>query len=332
MKNSILLLLKTFTVMLTLSSVSAVCASPLFAAADIYPSKPVRLIVPNAPGAGPDIFARLMAVKLSERLAKQFIVENHAGAGGVIGSEMAAKAVPDGYTLLFVAAFYPNNAALYKLPFDPVNSFTPIAKLGSSPAALFVHPSVPANSVKELIALAKQKPGQLLWAASGVGSNQHLQAELFKTKTGIDVKIVQFKGGSSFMNDILGGHSQIGISTIVQAIPFIKAGNVRALGVGGLKRSTILPDVPTISEAGVPGYEATGWWGMLAPAGTPVAIVEKLNNEFKAILISDELKKFFASEGAQMDYLAPAEFGAFVSEQITRWTQVVKDANIKVEN
>jgi tripartite-type tricarboxylate transporter receptor subunit TctC len=299
--------------------------------ADVYPSKPVRVIMPNAPGAGPDIFGRIMAAKLSERLGKQFIVENHAGAGGVIGSEMAAKAAPDGYTLLFVAAFYPNNAALYKLPFDPVNAFTPLAKLGSSPATLFVNPSVPANSVKELIALAKQKPGQLNWASSGVGSNQHLQAELFKTKAGIDVKIVQFKGGSTFMNDILGGHSQIGISTIVQAIPYIKAGQVRVLGTGGLKRSTILPDVPTISEAGVPGYEATGWWGMLAPAGTPAPIVEKLNNEFKAILTSDELKKFFVTEGAQMDYLGPTEFGSFVSEQITRWSQVVKEANIKLE-
>ncbi len=324
-------LFKTFLILCALSLVLATSEATLFAAADAYPSKPVRLIVPIPPGSSPDSVGRLIAAKLSERLGKQMIVENHGGAGGVLGSEMVAKGAPDGYTLLIIAAFYPINAAVYKLPFDPVNSFTPVAKLGSGPSLLVVHPSVPAKSVKELIALAKQKPGQLVWATSGVGSNQHLAAELFKMKTGIDVKIVQFKGGGPALTDLLGGHSQIATSTLSTLLPHIKSGKLRVLGTGGKKRSDILPDVPTIAEAGVPGYEVTGWWGILAPAGTPAPVVDRLNKELKAILTSDEIKKLFLSEGSEVEYLGPTEFAQFVAGEITRWSHVVKEGNIKVE-
>jgi tripartite-type tricarboxylate transporter receptor subunit TctC len=313
------------------SLILAVFAASVLAAADVYPSKPVRLVVPIPPGSGPDLLGRLIATKLTERLGKQVIVENHGGAGGVIGSEMVAKAAPDGYTLLFISASYPNNAAIYKLPFDPVNSFTPIAKLGSSMSALVVHPSIPANSVKELIALAKQKPGQLIWATSGVGSNQHLQAELFKIKAGIDIKIVQFKGGGQAMIDLVGGHSHIGLGGITSMSSYIESGKLRVLATGGKKRSTILPNVPTISEAGVPGYEAAGWWGIIAPAGTPAAIIDRLNQELKAILATDDIKKWALSEGADMDYLGPNEFGQFVASEIIIMTRIVKEANIKVD-
>jgi tripartite-type tricarboxylate transporter receptor subunit TctC len=331
MKDIKSLLFKSSLLLFALSLVLAASAVTLFAAADTYPSKPVRFIVPIPPGSSTDLVGRLIATQLTERLGKQVIVENRGGAGGVIGSEMVAKAAPDGYTFLVIAGFYPINAAVYKLPFDPVKSFAPIAKLGSGPSLLVVHPSVPANSVKELIALAKQKPGQLIWATSGVGSNQHLGAELFKMMASIDVKIVQFKGGGPAMVDLLGGHSQIAISSISTPLPYIKSGKLKVLGTGGKKRSTLLPDVPTIAEAGLPGYEATGWWGILAPAGTPAPIVARMNKEIKEILNSDDVKKLFLSEGSEVDYLGPAEFGSYLEREITQWTRVVKEANIKVE-
>ena len=223
------------------------------------------------------------------------------------------------------------NPALYKLPFDPMKSFIPIAKLGSGPNSLTVHPSVPANSVKELIALTKEKPGQLICGCAGVGSFQHMGTELFKIMTDIDFKIVQFKGGGPAMIDLLGGHSQFSFGSLIQTIPHIQSGKFRVLGTGGLKRSTVLPDVPTIAEAGVPGYEATNWWGILAPAGTPAPIVDRLNKEIKTILISAEVKKLFLKEGAEVDYLGPAEFGPFIEREIAKWGKVVKEANIKVE-
>jgi tripartite-type tricarboxylate transporter receptor subunit TctC len=244
---------------------------------------------------------------------------------------MAAKASPDGYTLLIVSAAYGFNPALYTLPFDPVKSFVPVAKLGSGPNSLTVHPSVPANTVKELIALAKQKPGQLICGSAGVGSFQHMGTELFKMMAGVDFKIVQFKGGGPAMIDQLGGHSQFSFGSLIQTLPHIQSGKFRILATGGLKRSAILPSVPTIAEAGVPGYEATNWWGILAPAGTPAPIVERLNKEIKTLLASAEVQKLFLNEGADVDYLGPAEFGPFIEKEIIKWGKVVKEANIKVE-
>jgi tripartite-type tricarboxylate transporter receptor subunit TctC len=286
---------------------------------------------PLSAGSSVDIIGRLIAGKLTERFGRPVIVENHGGAGGVVGSEMAARATPDGYTFLVVAALYPINAAVYKLPFDPVKSFTPVAKFGSSTMALVVHPSVPANSVKEFISLAKQKPGQLIWTASGVGSNQHLSAELFKLKTGTDFKIVQFSGGGTAANDLIGGHSHATVSTLAVLLPYIRSGKLRALATTGAKRSDVLPDVPTFAESGLSGYEVTGWWGLIAPAGTPAPIVDRLNKEIKTILTSDELKKFFQSQGAETDYMGPSEFGPYIADEIAQWQQVVKQANIQVQ-
>lgn len=300
-------------------------------AADPYPTKPIRLIIPFAPGGSNDIVGRLMAAKLSENLGKQVIVENKGGAGGVIGTEMAAKSAPDGYTLLIVSAAYSFNPSLYKkLSFDPVKDFTPVARLGSGPNSLTVHPSVPANSVKELIELAKQKPGQLINACAGVGSFQHMGTELFKMMTGIDFKIVQFKGGGPAMIDQLGGHSQFSLGSLIQTMPHVKSGKFRILGTGGAKRSKVFPDVPTIGET-VPGYQATNWWGILTPAGTPAPIVEKLSNEFKKILDTAEVQSIFEKQGADADYLDSAEFGPFIAGEITKWGKVVKDANIKAK-
>ena len=315
-----------------LIAVSTLLISPsAVLAADSYPSKPIKLIIPFPPGGSNDIAGRLIATKLSERLGKQVVVDNRGGAGGVLGSEMAAKSSPDGYTLLIVSAAYGFNPALYKLPFDPVKSFTPVAKLASGPNSLTVHPSVPANTVKELIALAKSKPGQLICGCAGVGSFQHMGTELFKMMAAIDFKIVQFKGGGPAMIDQLGGHSQFSLGSLIQTLPHIQSGKFRILATGGSKRSSILPNVPTIAEAGVPGYEATNWWGIVAPAGTPAPIVDRLNKEIKPLLSLADVQKLFMNEGADVDYLGPVEFGPFIEKEITKWGKVVKEANIKVE-
>jgi len=330
MANMKSILLKILGIMLVFSAVLAVSTATALLAADAYPSKVVRLIIPFATGGSNDIVGRLIATRLSERLGKQVIADNHGGAGGVLGTEMVAKAEPDGYTLLLVSSAFTVNPAVTKLPFDPAKDFAPIAKLGSGPFALVVHPSVPANSVKELITLAKQKPNQLIWTANGAGSPTHLLAELFKMMAGIEFKIVQFKGGGPAMIDQLGGHSHVSLGAIIQTLPHIKSGKFRVLGTGGLKRSAILPDVPTIAEAGVPGFEAINWWGILAPAGTPAPIIDRLNKELKSILTSDEVRKRFLNEGADVDYMAPAEFSPFIAREITQWSRVVKEANIKL--
>ena len=324
-------MINKFGILLALCTMVTVIAAATVFAADTYPSKPIRLIIPFPPGGSNDIVGRLIAAKLTDTLGKQVVVDNRGGAGGVLGSEMVAKAPPDGYTLLIVSAAYAFNPALYKLPFDPVKSFTPVAKLGSGPNSLTVHPSVPANSVKELIALAKSKPGQLICGCAGVGSFQHMGTELFKMMAGIDFKIVQFKGGGPAMIDQLGGHSQFSLGSLIQTLPHIQSGKFRILGTGGSKRSTILPDVPTIAEAGVPGYEATNWWGILAPAGTPAPVVDRLNKDIKTLLTSADVQKLFQNEGADVDYLGPAEFGPFIEREIVKWDKVVKEANIKVE-
>jgi tripartite-type tricarboxylate transporter receptor subunit TctC len=315
------ILLVLFT-LLSLSTAVAMAAS--------YPSKPVRFVIPFAPGGGADIVGRLIAAKLAERLGKQVVVDNRGGAGTILGTEIVAKADPDGYTMLLGSSAYTTNPALQKLPYDPMKSFTPIARVGSALNALIIHPSVPANSVKELIALAKQKPGQLIFLATGPGGIAHMGTELFKMMADIDFKIVQFKGGGPAMTDLLGGHSHAYFNTLIQALPYIKSGKLRVLGTSGVKRSVALPDVPAIAEA-LPGYESTVWWGILVPAGTPMPIVDSLNNELKAILALDEVKKWFLNQGAEADYLGPTEFGAFLEREMAKWARVIKKANIKLE-
>ena len=309
-----------------------ILSPPAAAAADSYPARPTRLIIAFAPGGSTDIIGRLIAQKLTERLGKQVVPENRSGGGGTIGMEMVAKSEPDGYTLLFTSAALAINPLLYKVPYDPVKSFVPVAMMGNGPVVLTVHPSVPANSVKELIALAKKQPGKLVSAAAGGGSFMHLATELFKMMAGIDIKIVQFKGGGPAMIDTMGGHSQISLGTLTQSLPQIKSGKLKALGFGGATRSKLLPDLPTISEAGVPGYEASQWWGLLAPAGTPKAIIDRLDKELRVILNSDDTKKIFEAQGAEADLLGPAEFVKFIGTETVKWGKVIKAGNIKGED
>ncbi len=322
-------LMRVLGVLIVLAIV--ILPSPAAAAADSYPVKPIRLIIAFAPGGSTDIIGRLIAQKLSERLGKQVIPENRAGGGGTIGAETVAKSDPDGYTLLFTSAAIAINPLLFKVPYDPAKAFVPIAMMGNGPVVLTVHPGVPAGTVKELIALAKKQPGKLVSAAAGAGSFMHLATELFKMMAGIDFKIVQFKGGGPAMIDTMGGHSQISLGTLTQSLPQIKSGKLKALGYGGTVRSKLLPDVPTIAEAGVPGYEASQWWGLLAPAGTPKASIDRLHKELTVILNAEDTKKVFEAQGAEADWLGPAEFARFIEAETLKWGKVITTGNIRAE-
>jgi tripartite-type tricarboxylate transporter receptor subunit TctC len=301
------------------------------AAADDYPSRPVRLIIPFPPGGSNDVVGRVIATHLAEGLGKQVIVDNRGGAGGVIGTDAASKAAPDGYTIVVVSLAHAVNPWLYKLPYDPIKAFTPIGIMGKGPNVLSVHPGLPVKNVKELIALAKSKPGDLQYASAGIGSFQHLGAELFKLQAGVDMLHVPFKGGGPAMVDVMGGHTKVIFSSLVQTTPHIKSGKLRPLGVGGTQRSAVLPNVPTIAEAGVPGYAAENWWGLLAPAGTPPAIVARLHKELTAAQDNPEVKKYFDTEGAIIVKMGSAEFGTFMVSEMNKWERVVKEGKIKAQ-
>jgi tripartite-type tricarboxylate transporter receptor subunit TctC len=301
------------------------------AAAQTYPSRPVRLIVPFPPGGSNDVVGRMIAVQLSTRLDKPVIVENQGGAGGLIGTEMVARSQPDGYTLLLVSVAYAFIPAIYKLPYDPATAFAPVAILGAGPVVIAVTSKLPVSSVKELIALAKEKPGELNYATAGVGSFQHLASELFKLQAGVDIVHIPFKGGGPAMMDVIAGNTQIAIGSLVQMLPQIKAGKLKALGVGSANRIAALPDLPTISEAGVPGYEVTNWWGIVVPAGTPRSIIDRLHQDLTAVVASTETKKRFETEGAEPLSMSPDEFGRFIAAETVKWARVVKDAGIRAE-
>jgi len=297
-----------------------------------YPSRPVRLIVPFPPGGSNDIVARMVATQLGERLGQQVVIDNRGGAGGVLGTDLAAKSPPDGYTLLLISVAYAFGPALYKnLPYDPERAFAPVGILGSGAAALTVHPSLPVNTVQELIALAKAKPGALNYASAGVGSLQHLACALFMIQAGIDVVHVPYKGGGPAMADVIGGQAQIVMPSLIQVVPHIKSGRLRVLGTSGTRRSAVLPDVPTISESGVPGYEAHNWWGLLAPAGTPAPVIEKLHSDLTRVLASRETEKRFETEGAEVVRMTPAEFGGFISAELVKWSRVAREVGITAE-
>jgi tripartite-type tricarboxylate transporter receptor subunit TctC len=298
-------------------------------AAEPYPTRPVRLIIPFPPGGSNDVVGRLVANGLSERLGHQVFIDNRGGAGGVIGTEAAANAPVDGYTLLIVSIAHAANPALYKLNYDPIKSFAPVSILASGPNVLAVNPRLPVNSVADLIALAKQKPGELEYASAGIGTFQHLSAELFKLIAGVNLLHVPYKGGGPAMSDVISGHVNIVFSSLIQTTPFIESGKLKALGTGGSKRSPVLPEVPTIAEAGVPGYEANNWWGIVAPAGTPASIIERLHSETRAVLQSAKLQEQFAREGASPIEMSSAEFGEYMASEIAKWGRVVEQGNIR---
>jgi tripartite-type tricarboxylate transporter receptor subunit TctC len=297
-----------------------------------YPSRPVRIIVPQSPGASTDLTARLIAQKLTGVLGQQVLVDNRPGAGSVIGTEVVAKATPDGHTLLVVASSLTLNPTLHKnLGYDPVRDFAPITQLSSFPNMITVHPTVPVKTVKDLIALAKAKPGALNYGSSGTATGTHLSAELFKYMTQTDIVHVPYKGGGAAVPALLGGQVQLGFATVSSVLPHVKAGKLRGVAVTTSKRSAVLPDVPTIAESGVPGYDHGPWNGFLAPAKTPRAIVNRLSEETARILHAPETRAIFLNEGAEPVGNKPDEFAAIIKTEIVKWAKVIQAAGIKAD-
>ena len=307
------------------------CGMVACAAAEGYPTKPIRMIIPFPPGGGSDVTGRIVASALSERLARQVVVDNRAGAGGVIGTEIAANAASDGYTLLVVSLAHAINPGLYDLKgrYDPIKSFSPVAIMAASPVVLVVHPGVPAKSVADLLSLARKQPGKLQYASAGVGSVTHLAAELFKFAGKVDILHVPFKGAGPAMLDVVAGHVNLFFGGLLATVPQVRAGRLRALGVGSLKRNPVLPDVPSIAEAGVPGYETVNWFGIVAPAGTAAAVVERLHKEISVVQRLPEIRKQFDADGATVMQMSPAQFGSYMVADLEKWGRVVKEAGIK---
>jgi tripartite-type tricarboxylate transporter receptor subunit TctC len=297
-----------------------------------YPSRPVKMIIPFGAGGPTDIFTRLLAEELRKSLKEPFVMENRPGAGTIIGTDAAAKSPPDGYTLLMISATQTTTETLVpNKPFKLMRDFVPVASLLNSELVMVVHPSVPVNTVKEFIALAKSKPGALNYASSGVGSNYHMAGELFKNLTGTDILHVPYKGSSGARNDIISGQIEMMFDSLPSMAPMIKAGRVKALGTSGKVRSAILPDVPTLAEAGVPGYEATIWIGLMVPTGTPQPIVTLLSTEINKILARPDVKEAWEKQGATPMIMKPEEFGVYVQSEIDKWAKVIKANNIKPE-
>ena len=300
-------------------------------AASAYPVKPIRFIVPFAPGGGLDITARLIGQKLTDKWGPSVVVDTRPGAATIVGTEIASKAVPDGYTMLLITTTFAINPSLYpKLPYDPFKDFAPVTQLNSQPNILVVNASAPAASVKELIAAAKSRPGELTFATPGSGSAPHLSAELFKRMAGIDITHVPYKGIPPAITDVVGGRVTMLFTTTISAAPHIKGGKVKALAITSAKRLDTMPDVPTIGET-LKGYRAEAFQGMVAPAGVPRAIVDKLAQEIGAIVRLPEISKTFVASGAVVVGSTPAEFGAFLKAEMAKWRKVIKEAGIKLE-
>jgi len=296
-----------------------------------FPSKPVTVIVPAPPGGTADISMRIIAHKLTENLGQQIIVDNRPGAGGIIASQLAVKATPDGYTVLMNYTSHAINPSLYKkLPYDSTKDFTPITLLGITPLVLVVHPSVPAKTVSEFIAYAKANPGKLNYGSAAIGGASHLGGQLLKIKAGIDIVHVPYKGGAAAVADLIGGEIQMGLDSLLVMQPHIKAGKVRALGVTSIKRTEISPNLPAIAET-IPNYEANAWFGIMAPASTPREIVARLNTEFIKILRTPETKEKLTQQGFEAAGNSPEEYAVFLKKETEKWAEVVRIAGVKVE-
>jgi len=294
-----------------------------------YPARPVRILVGFTAGGGTDTYARIVAPKLSERLGQQVIVDNRPGAGGIIATSLVAKAPPDGYTLVFISPSHAINASLQaSLPFDPIADFEPVSTVAAGTVVLVVHPSLPVNSVKDLVALAKARPGAISYGTGGVGSSSQMNCEQFKAMAGINITHVPYKGTAAAIPDLISGEVQMAIDTVAALLPHIRSGRLKALGVGDRVRSALLPKVPTIAEAGVPGYEMYGGTGLLAPAGTPREIVLRLSREINAILKAPDVTQRFVELAVRPTGSTPEEFGAQLKSDIARYARIIKSAGI----
>ena len=312
-------------------ALSLVVATPSLTQAQNYPNRPIRMVLPFSPGGAADAPGRVLMQKLSEVLGQQVFVDNRPGAGGTIGAASVAKATPDGYTLLLISNTHVISASLYKnLPYDSVTDFAPVLQFSEAPNVLVVHPSLPVKSVRELIALAKEKPGKIDYASSGNGSSQHLFAALFSSMAGVNMFHIPYKGSAQATTELLGGEVKVGFPGIAGMLQYIKDGRLRALAVTGAKRSPELPDVPTIAEAGLKGYEATLWLGILGPAALPKDIIAKLNTAMSGILKQPDVQHSLRAVGTEIVYRTPGEFGEYVRAEQQKWATVVKEIGLKV--
>ncbi len=313
-------------------ALTALCMAAGPAIALGYPEKSIRLIVPFAPGGTNDIVARLAGAKLAERVGQSVVVDNRAGGSAAIGTELAAKALPDGYTLLIVNInFVINPAMMDRLPYDALRDFAPITLLATSPVVLASHPAFPVTTVKELIAYARANPGKLNYSTSSAGSTTHIPMELLASMAGIRMVPIHYKGGGPAMIDLLSGRVPLGFTTILSVQPYLRADRLRAIAVSSAKRSSALPNVPTVAESGLPGYDFAGWWGVVAPARTPAPIINRLNAEFAKIQHEPDMRDRLGNEGAEPQTNTPEEFAKFLRAETAKWGKVAKDSGLRLE-
>jgi tripartite-type tricarboxylate transporter receptor subunit TctC len=313
-------------VMLTLAGYAAAPAR-----AGEFPDKPVRLIIPFPPGGSNDVLGRYIGIKLSDRLHEQVVIDNRGGANGIIGADLAARSDPDGYTLLMVSTSWVMNAAVRQLPYDVEKSFDPIATVGTSPNCIVVNPAWGVDTVQELVARAKAKPGSILYGSTGVGGFNHFGGELFKTITGTNLIMVPYKGGGPAMIDVMAAQIPMMFSSITQVLPLVRQGKLKIIAVGSPKRNPVLPDIPTVAESGYPDYDVSVWWGFAAPDGVPRPIMTKLHQEITAVLESPETKKRLLDDAAEPLSMTPSEFRKLISDDIKKWREVAKQAGIVVK-
>ena len=308
----------------------AACAMPTNAAD--FPVRPLRMIAPYAPGGNADIMARLIAQRLAENIGQQVVVDNRAGASGIIGTELATKAAPDGYSIVLVASSIASNPSLIKtLSYDTNRDLAPITMVGSTPLILAAYPGLGASNVKELVALAKAKPGQINYATSGAGSPANLAGALFNYMAGINIVQVTYKGTAQATTDVLGGQVQMFYPSMTAALPYVKNGKLKALGMTALARSPLAPEIPTVSETGLPGYQANIWNGILAPAATPRALIARLNQELVRVLSTADMRERFAALGADCAHSTPEEFRAFIAAEEKKWAKVIRETGMRAE-
>lgn len=318
--------------LLMLSIVALACLASLARAANEYPARAVRVIVPFAPGGGTDVVARILAQRISQRLGQSFVVENRPAGSGIVGADFVAKAQGDGYTLLFAFSSLSSSAKLIShLPYDPIADFAPVALATTSPLVMFLHPSVPASNLKEFIAYVKANPGKLNYGSSGPGSSPHLATELFLSMAGIQMTHIPYKGIAPAITAQLADEVQMSLTPIAVGMPHARAGRLRALASAGLKRSVAIPDVPTIDESGLPGFEVIGWWGMLAPSKTPRSVVNQLNREVRAALDVPEVRKSLVDQGMDPAGGTPEQFGALIRADMDKWGDVGKRLGVKLD-
>ena len=324
--------MKSLPVVLFAATVVTTAAVAVPAFAQNYPAKTIRIVIPFPAGGTSDILARAVAQKLTEEWKQQVIIDNRPGAGANIGAEIAAKSPPDGYTLFAISTIHCINPSLYsKLAYDPIRDFTPITLIAETSQVLAVHPSLPVKTVKEFIAYAKARPGQLNYSSAGNGSQPHLTAEMFKTQTGIDFVHVPYKGAPPAMVDLLAGQVALTFATAPSAVPHVKSGKIRALGVSTVKRISALPEVPTIAEAGVTGFEAGGSNGLVVHASTPAASIERLNTTIVRIVREPAMSKYLSEQGAEPRTMTPAEYGDYLKSEVAKWAKVVKASGAKID-